>query len=121
MPEISDAVRFTVVCGKEGPQLVAKEMAEGLMGAGYLISEVDDKFSHPTSCGYVGVHLHVIGHAGARFEVQVHTPESLRAREKSHPIYERARDAKMDRKERALCVGKMKSIFQTVPRQKTGE
>ena len=90
MPEISDAVRFTVLC-KRDPLHTAQEMAEGLTGAGYLVCELDDKFSHPNSCGYVGVHLHVITHGGGRFEVQVHTPESLKAREQSHPIYERER------------------------------
>ena len=88
----NDVVRYTMVA-PEGEYATATNRAmQSMEQQGFVKEAVKDNWANPT--GYRGVNSTWLDPAtGQRFEMQFHTPESLAAKEVTHPIYDFSRVA----------------------------
>ena len=83
MRELNDLVRYTVKSPHGSIAQTTTDVIESLSHNGYDVLKLDNKYitPHPKT-GYRGVHVIVAAPAGQTFEVQVHSEESLDAKNK---------------------------------------
>ena len=86
---IGDVVRYTQITPLDNLVDATNSTISNLKKKGYNITEVDNRFKNE---GYKGIHINAVSPKGQAFEMQIHTPESMAAKEASHPIYEIARE-----------------------------
>lgn len=97
LAKMDDVVRFTYKCDHDHMVQQIKQLEGSLEGKGYKILERDNKFL-PKSDGqerdYKAVHLQVLSPNGERFEVQIHSEETIKVKNKNHQYYEAQRELK---------------------------
>lgn len=82
-----DVVRYTMVAPEHEYAAATERAMQGMRERGFVAHEVKDNWTAPT--GYRGVNSTWVDPAtGQRFEMQFHTPESLAAKESTHPVYD---------------------------------
>ena len=94
---MGDAVRFTAMTTNDNYVEGVKKMISGLEKKGFTIEGVENKFvdektgKEKLDSVYRAVHLDVRNKNGCRFEVQIHSEESLAVKNKNHAMYEEQR------------------------------
>jgi hypothetical protein len=87
---ISDALRYTIVADAKGYSRAASKVVRALRDAGYTV-RVKNYWVEAAN-PYQGVNLALVDPRGQRLELQLHTPESLRAKGgEMHKLYESRR------------------------------
>lgn len=88
---MKDVLRYTIV-SSQGDSLAddVKATAASLTGNGWKITEAENFFISGNS--YKGLHLTVTDKDGVSVEVQIHSEASIDVKEKTHPLYEEARE-----------------------------
>lgn len=110
--ELYDIVRYTAVVKTEDYRKEQREIFKGLLENNVDIVGVKDSWDIP---GYKGVNCK-LKKDGVKFELQIHTPESLEAKEKAHVLYEQQRLLN-ERDPVAIELSeKMRKIFDAVPK-----
>ena len=103
-----DVVRYTVLGKHVDTVATVKNTVKALEEKGYELEELDNKWL-PDKDGkpseYKAVHLTFRSPTGEHFEVQVHSDETMRTKNKNHRLYEEQRDPKTS-KARASELGK---------------
>lgn len=90
MNSMYDIVRYTDLV--DGEYLVDdyEQIKKNLEAEGYKIRRVKNQFTNENS-DYKGLNLVVENENGYKFELQYHTPESMKVKEINHKLYEEAR------------------------------
>ena len=89
---LTDLVRGTIVAEDPDDVIRVAQNAAKERGIKIVPGSVDDYFSRPNKWGYEGLHYNVEFPDGSIGEVQIHTPSSLRAKNKTHQIFKEWRD-----------------------------
>jgi len=110
LAKMDDVVRFSYKCdhGKMVEQIAGLEKA--LADHGYEITERDNKFlpkGDGTERDYKAVHLQVKAPNGELFEVQIQSEETIKVKNKNHPLYERSRKLPDGNEEKTRLVRQM--------------
>lgn len=91
--QLGDLVRYTQLCDHNKMADVAKGTLSSLKAKGYDVVEVDNKWQDEKST-YKGFHIIAKDKNGQRFELQIHSKESMDVKELNHVQYEVARQPK---------------------------
>lgn len=111
--KISDALRYTGVTeAKEYPKMIRKTIKE-LKKQGFSVEELETHWKRGDA--YNGIHLIVKSKDGVKVEIQFHTPESLDAKGKTHPLYEQMRDPSTSPADRKRLIEEMISLADSAP------
>jgi phage-related protein (TIGR01555 family) len=108
---MGDLVRYTQLQPPEKLSASVGETIAKLKEKGYNITEVDNKYLDP-SPGYKGIHVKAQSPGGQSFELQFHTPESLKAKKEAHDLYERFRKLPKGSAERERLEAEANSKFE---------
>jgi hypothetical protein len=111
--KISDAVRYTSVIDVANYSDGVQATLNGLKDAGYTVDPKRIKNFWDTGDDYQGINAKVRHPSGFEFELQFHTPESLKAKEQTHPHYEEFRTAK-DAKTKVKIFRRMTRIARNI-------
>jgi hypothetical protein len=111
--KISDAVRYTSVIDVANYSDGVQATLKGLEDAGYTVDPKRIKNFWDTGDDYQGINAKVRHPSGFEFELQFHTPESLKAKEQTHPHYEEFRTAE-DAKTKVKIFRRMTRIARNI-------
>lgn len=110
-----DVIRYTSVSGVGDYYEDFNRTIRTLTAKGYQVVEVTDfwKLTEESRAkgGYKGINVKMDSPDGAHFELQFHTPESLRAKESVHVLYERLRRSDVTAAEREEVCRAMDATF----------
>lgn len=113
--QVNDAVRYTVVSDAANYTEAASQTMQRLQAEGF--EAVRTPKNTWGSDGYQGVNSTWRDpQTGQTFEVQLHTPESLAAKEVTHQLYEQARVLPKGSAERLALEATQNEVFRAVPR-----
>lgn len=96
---MSDSLRYTMVANPDHYVRTVKDTLAGLSSAGYLLRV---KNYWERNDPYQGINVAVLTPEGHPFELQFHTPESMRVKANIHGLYERFRTSELERERKAL-------------------
>lgn len=114
---MGDIVRYTQLCEHNKIADNTLKTIEILTEKGYDVIEIDNKYLDTIS-DYKGVHINAISPEGQKFELQIHSEESMDVKNKIHPLYEEARNVNTS-KERSKELSRiMKNISSKLPKPK---
>lgn len=113
----ADVVRYTAM----GPhdELVSKTngIIDGLEKAGYKVPKVENKYLGKEP-DYKGIHLDVVSPTGQKFELQVHSKESMECKEINHKLYEESRKVDTPPERKAELERQMRENAAALPQPK---
>lgn len=111
--KLSDVVRYTIVRQDHaGLTDTAASAVASLQSRGWRIERI--KSSYEEGAAYKGLHIICKSPSGNTAEVQVHSAESLAAKEAAHRYYEIYRDDSLSKKERDKAKAECVRLFSTV-------
>lgn len=114
--EIKDAVRYTMLVDPGKYTNAYQGTIDSLRQQGYTVAESDIKNYWPDGNVYRGLNVAATSPDGQRFELQFHTPDSLRTKEVTlHPIYEEVRDPHTAPSRRDELTAQMRQISAMIP------
>ncbi len=114
---MGDLVRYTQMGKHSDLGKNAVKTVEALRSRGYKVTKIDNKYLDKTS-DYKGIHLDCVSPDGQKFELQIHSKESMAVKNKLHPIYEKSRNMKEGSPERVALENQMRDISATLPMPK---
>ncbi len=117
LSRIGDAVRYTQITSHDEIAPTTTKTIDYLKSHGYQVVEVENKYTDETS-NYKGVHLGVISPDGQKFEMQIHSPESMAVKNKIHPLYEEYRVLDSEDPKAQQLAEQIGSISATLPMPK---
>lgn len=91
---MDDVVRFTFKSDHDKMADQVRSLEKSLEGKGYTILERDNKFlpkQDGSQRNYKAVHLQVLSPSGEKCEVQVHSEETVKVKNKNHSAFEAQR------------------------------
>lgn len=106
---MGDIVRYTQLCPHNKIAENTRKTIELLTKKGYDIVEVDNKYLNKSS-DYKGVHINAISPEGQKFELQIHSKESMDVKNKIHPLYEEYRNVNTSEKRKEELEREMKEL-----------
>jgi len=110
---VTDALRYTMLFDHEGYVDNVKTVQDALSAKGF--TRYDDKFKNYLSgTDYRGYNCVFTDGGNTKFELQFHTPESFKAKDKSHEIYSKIRVMPRG-PERESLTEEMQAIWRAVP------
>ncbi|MEX3683056.1 hypothetical protein AB3X89_39065, partial [Paraburkholderia sp. BR14320] len=115
---VRDGLRYEVLLDPEGFATRARDMLARLEQAGMTVMRVKNGFTLEGT-GYAGLNVNVrtrVQGEDADWEIQFHTPESLRGKQKSHRTYERLRQRWPDAESREPLEKKLREAAARVAR-----
>lgn len=89
---LGDMVRYTQLCPHDKTAETARKTIDALKKKGYRIDKVDNKWNDSNS-DYKGLHIDVVSPTGQKFELQIHSKESIEVKEQIHHRYNETRKA----------------------------
>lgn len=93
---VRDAMRWVIQLPEESFGAEAARALDGLRHRGLRVTRVNNGFSAPDST-YAGVNVKLRTSSGVDCEIQFHTRDSLRVRNKAHRTYRQWQDAEVQR------------------------
>lgn len=114
---MGDLVRYTQMGKHSDLGKNAVKTVDALRSHGYKVTKIDNKYLDKNS-DYKGIHLDCISPDGQKFELQIHSKESMAVKNKLHPIYEKSRNMKEGSPERIALENQMRDISATLPMPK---
>lgn len=115
--KMGDLVRYTQMGKHSDLGKNAVKTVDALRKRGYKVTKIDNKYLDKTS-DYKGIHLDCVSPDGQKFELQMHSKESMAVKNKLHPIYEKSRNMKEGSPERIALENQMREISATLPMPK---
>lgn len=88
---MGDLVRYTQMGKHADLAKNTRITIDTLQKRGYKVTKLDNKYLDKKS-DYKGIHLDVVSPTGQKFELQIHSKESMAVKNKLHPIYEKSRN-----------------------------
>jgi len=110
---INDAVRYTAEFAPDQYEKGVRATLIDLGRKGYRVEKVKNYWQKGDD--YDGINAVLRSPGGMKFEMQFHTKDSLRTKDRSHKIYEKFRVAK-DPKEAKGLVRQMRALWRKIPR-----
>lgn len=107
--QMGDLVRYTQMGKHTDLAKNTKIVMDTLQKSGYKIAKLDNKYLDKNS-DYKGIHLDVVSPSGQKFELQIHSKESMAVKNKLHPIYEKSRSMPKGSPERLRLEKQMREI-----------
>lgn len=107
--QMGDLVRYTQMGKHADLAKNTKIVMDTLQKSGYKIAKLDNKYLDKNS-DYKGIHLDVVSPSGQKFELQIHSKESMAVKNKLHPIYEKSRIMPKGSPERLKLEKQMREI-----------
>lgn len=117
---MQDIVRYTQMGKHEDLALNTGKTIKALEKKGYQITKVENKYLDKSS-DYKGIHLDVTAPSGQKFELQIHSKESMAVKNKIHPIYETSRKLPDGNPDKVRMQNEMRSISSTLKMPKNIE
>nr|WP_279323525.1 DUF1073 domain-containing protein [Clostridium botulinum] len=114
---MGDIVRYTQLCEHDKIADNTLKTIEILTEKGYDVIEIDNKYLDTIS-DYKGVHINAISPEGQKFELQIHSEESMDVKNKIHPLYEEARNVNTSKERSKELSQIMKNISSKLPKPK---
>lgn len=114
---MGDLVRYTQMGKHSDLGTNTAKTIDALKKNGYKVTKVDNKYLDKNS-DYKGIHLDVVSPTGQKFELQIHSKESMAVKNKLHPIYEKARMMPEGSPERVKLENQMREISASLPMPK---
>ena len=115
LAKMKDIVRYTEICDHEEIFNVAKDTIASLSDRGYVISGIKNYFKSPyPNTGYMGLHLNFISPYGQEIELQIHSPESFKAKQDGHHLYEFIRSHQVPEKDEYQ--ERIREIHKSIPK-----
>lgn len=112
--DLYDIVRYTTISSEEYYSKNTLELIERLSKENKLVAT---KLRWEKDCEYKGVHMKWENkETGTKWELQIHTPESWKAKNEAHVLYEKERRPGVLKKDAIMYKQMQKSIFEKVPR-----
>ena len=105
-----DITRFTVKSDHDSIVNTANTVVKELGEKGYKVVELENKYIGENQT-YKGVHISAYSKSGQKFEVQIHSDESMAVKNKGHKEYEIARNVETDEKTREAANAKMREYW----------
>lgn len=98
--KVADSLRYTALFEPKNYVRAAQDTLSSLEAEGHAVVSVENSWE--TGDGYSGVNVELQAPNGLRWELQFHTPDSIRVKEESHKIYDIVRDnmVEFERRER---------------------
>ena len=81
----------------------------------YTVVKICNKYLDDKS-DYNGIHLDVVSNTGQKFELQLHSDESLAVKNKIHPMYEESRNVNTSTERKEELEEMMREISALLPR-----
>jgi hypothetical protein len=115
--EIGDLVRYTQM--SEHNKLVAntRKTIARLEQLGYSAPKLDNRYLVPNA-SYKGIHLDVVSPQGQRFELQIHSPDSMAVKNATHKMYEEARNVNTTPERAKQLTDQMRAMWVNLPMPK---
>lgn len=113
---MGDLVRYTAVSPHDQMSGTARKFMDKLSEEGYTVTKLENKWLDPKP--YNGIHLDVVSDAGQKFELQIHSNESLSVKDKLHPLYEERRKTTTSDKRKAELDEEMMNLSKSLNRPK---
>ncbi len=111
LDKFNDALRYTLVYPESGYWNSTREIVAQIEQSGFTV-EADPA---GWRANYRGLNLTLKDSAGRMFEVQLHTPDSLRASEESHGLYEEMRKLPRRDPRKAVLEAQIAAVYASVP------
>ena len=124
MKSFGDITRFTVESDHKNMAKTVNNIMENMEKRGYKVEDVENKFFPPKpdkKTGEVPPHtykaIHVTGVSpnGQRFEVQIHSKDTIAVKNKNHAAYEEWRDTKTSPERKAVLAEQMARAWDNTP------
>jgi len=97
--DLRDTLRYTRLCKAEDIANETDKMISRLKEKGYTFCTLNNYYMHPyIPTNYRGIHLNFISPQGNLIELQIHSPESFKAKQEGHELYEKIRSVSADTK-----------------------
>lgn len=111
---LGDLVRYTFMC--EHVNLTRQTLAilQELRERGYSIDEIDNKYLR-RDIYYKAIHINATAPNAQKFEIQIHSPESMQLNVFTHKMYEKSRDVKTPALEKQMLREKIKLAYASLP------
>ena len=109
---MGDLVRYTVVSPHDEMATTARKFIDKLNEENYTVAKLENKWLDPKP--YNGIHLDVVSDMGQKFELQIHSNESLIVKNKLHPLYEEQRKPSTSEQRRAEIDAEMMNLSKSM-------
>ena len=113
----ADVVRYTTMGKHDDLANKAGEIITRLEKSGYEVPKVENKYLIPDT-DYKGIHLDVVSPTGLKFELQVHSEESMAVKEVNHKLYEESRKVDTPPERKAELERQMRANSAALPQPK---
>lgn len=97
--DMGDIIRYTYMSDHNELGNNAKKVVNQLQKKGYTVIEVDNKYTNGEP-GYKAIHLSFLNKAGVKCEIQMHSEEELKIKDKSHALHKKENDTTLSDEER---------------------
>lgn len=112
--ETGDLIRYTQVVTHDKMAEKTKQTIQLLQEKGYTVEKVDNKYLNPEG-RYKAIHLDVLNEQGQRFEMQIHSPETLAANKSTHGMYEEWRKPETAPQRKEELFAQIKATYDALP------
>lgn len=117
LASLGDLVRYTFMCEHAKLASETKAIIKELEARSITIDEIDNKYLRKDIL-YKAIHINATAPSGQKFEIQIHSPESMYCNVFTHKLYEEARSTATSDVDRALSKEKIKLAYSTLPMPK---
>ena len=113
----ADVIRYTAMGSHDELAHRTKDIINGLEKAGYKIPKVENKYLIKDT-DYKGINLDVVSPTGQRFELQVHSKESLAVKNVNHKLYNESRKVGTPKERKEELENQMRKNAAKLPQPK---
>lgn len=115
--ETGDLIRYTQVVPHDKMAAKTRQTIQLLEAKGYIVEKIDNKYLNQDG-RYKAIHLDVINERGQRFEMQIHSPETLAANKATHDMYEEWRKPETAPERKEELFAQIKAAYDALPTPK---
>lgn len=108
--DVGDALRYTALFDSQHFTTSGKKFLDELQSRGHKLDTVENTFARGQA--YSGVNVNLTSPEGVKWELQLHTPESIKAKHLIHDDYEiyRSKDPSISEAERRAAYNRMVAV-----------
>jgi hypothetical protein len=111
--DLQDVLRYTAVTSSANYVDMVKNVQNGLTSAGYKTVSMDNSWYQGSE--YKGINANFMAPGGMVFELQFHTPPSLKVKEANHEPYEVYRLDTTSKNDKSVLFGQMAARTNSIP------
>lgn len=112
--EAGDIIRYTQVVNHMEMAEKTRQTVKLLESKGYKILEVDNKYLNKEG-RYKAIHINAMSPNGQKFELQMHSPETLKVNAETHKLYEEWRNPATDEARKEILFQQIKQAYDALP------